>query len=186
MTTSPRFRNSYADALWAVVRQEYLSGATAPRLEQRYGVPAVTIYSRARRHGWTKRNAAEARLRAAAADLSDPPGSVPTPKPAPLVPLHPNPGCPAGAPLGAAPKVDIDLTILRRIAVTRAAAALSLGEVGEAERLVRIARGLLNLAAGEAEVEAAGDAETVEVDMLRQEYVERLRDLTDKVEPANA
>lgn len=192
MTTLPRFRNRYADSLWAVVRQEYLSGTTAPRLEQRYGVPAVTIYSRARRHGWTKRNAAEARARAAADDLSELPGSTPVPKPAQVVPLHPNPGCPGGAllgsPLGVAvgitPATDVDLAALRRVAVTRAAAALSLGEVNEAERLVRIARSLLSLAAGEAEAGAADEAESIEIDMLRHDYVERLLDLTEKPQPS--
>jgi len=181
MTASPRFRNRYADSLWAVVRQEYLSGTTAPRLEQRYGVPAVTIYSRARRHGWTKRNAAEARARAAADDLSELPGSTPVPKPAQVVPLH---GCPGGVPLGITPTTDIDLNALRRVAVTRAAAALSLGEVNEAERLVRIARSLLSLAAGEAEAGASDEAESIEIDMLRHDYVERLLDLTEKPQPA--
>lgn len=54
-----RSRSAYSyhsPALWDRIRREYLDGASAPALAEKYGVSQHTIRARANRHGWTKRS----------------------------------------------------------------------------------------------------------------------------------
>ena len=52
------FRRS--DAAWAQVREDYLAGASAPQLAERYGVSVSALRKRAREEGWRRSDAPDA------------------------------------------------------------------------------------------------------------------------------
>ena len=125
--------------VWALIREAYLAGLSAPTLAARFGVSIGAIRKRAGREGWTKAAAARA------APFPGAPG-----------PTRPRVNSPPGAPLPGAPgetevvracaiPTVIQPQTLARGALARAAAALRDGEGLAALRLARAAEAIARL-----------------------------------------
>jgi hypothetical protein len=115
---------------WALMREAYLSGLSAPTVAARFGVSEAALRKRARREGWTKTAAAGTR-----------PLTV-----GPPLPHHRDP---AGGEDRVVAAYAIPRTIhperLARESLARAAAALRAGEGLEAMRLARAAQMIAHL-----------------------------------------
>lgn len=115
-------------ASWAMVREEYLAGATAKQIAAKWKVSPTSIYRHAYTEGWTKEkhgdavaNASAAKVEAAAAER-------------------------AAASVAMAEALEGDPEAMRRHAAREASRAMLEGRYGDAERLARLAVQLKSLA----------------------------------------
>lgn len=170
------------DAEWRLIRAEYLGGADAPSLAAKYGVRANTIYKKAWRDGWTRVAFARARAvealgggvaveRKGAPALSEPPvaSSPPIEVLGPLAPF-----ALSGASGGASDRRGASVARLRDLALERAGLAVAAGGTADAERLVRVARGLTALAQDLVREASSADAEETEADAARDAFLARI------------
>ncbi|CAN5193859.1 hypothetical protein BH09PSE1_BH09PSE1_12150 [soil metagenome] len=126
-----RLRKYRGPETWAMVRQAYVAGESAPSLVRRFDVGYANLRRRARIEGWTRKAIAET------LDLKPLRGGAEDPRPAltALAALEGQPEPPFIAPREAVAK-----------AVRRAAWLVSEGKAAEALVLLRAAEGLEKLA----------------------------------------